>query len=250
MKLMTEPQLKQAIAHLLTTVNVGAVDGDRAQVAIKDIQFTRRFEEWLSDYQVHVAPDSIAIAEAKLIEMLGTVPTSATTLPFVAKDRFKLKKDGGICSYFGDNFKAWFMKGVGKTEAPFAGSTLRYGTLRRNATDMPQNPGGEAIIPTLGGEEKSETTLTEMFFLMEAQADGKEGILLTNGWANIFYVRDSAGVLRTVRVFWGGVGWGVDAYSVGGPYVWNDGHRVFSRNSDLKSLEPSAPGEVPSAPVA
>jgi hypothetical protein len=97
------------------------------------------------------------------------------------------------------------------------------------------------IIAELGGEEKSETTLSEMFSLMEKQGKGEDGVLLNNGYANIFYIRDLAGVLRAVGVRWGGGGWGVGADSVGGPDRWDGGYRVFSRNSVLESSEPSAP---------
>ena len=63
---------------------------------------------------------------------------------------------------------------------------------------------------------------------MERQSNGD---LLTNGYANIFYVRDVNGELRAVFVGWGGVGWSVRAYSVGDPDAWRGGDRVFSRNS-------------------
>ena len=66
---------------------------------------------------------------------------------------------------------------------------------------------------------------------MEAQQNGEKGSLLTNGYANIFYIKDVNGVLRTVRVSWGGGGWYVYAYAVTHPNGWDDGHRVFSRDS-------------------
>ena len=80
--------------------------------------------------------------------------------------------------------------------------------------------------------------------LMAKQAKGEKGALLNNGWANIFYVRDSAGVLRTVNVYWDGGRWFVNAFSVVNPDRWNDGYQVFSRNSVLESLEPSAPAST------
>lgn len=240
MKTSTQAQLNQLLAQLLTTADPSQMQHDRMQTAIKDTDLTARFYAFVNGYevlvpQVTVAPDSTAVTESDLIEMLGEVPTGANTIPFVANERFKLKRDGGICSYFGGNFKAWFLKGKGKIQSPFAGSTLRYGKLRRSATDKPQKPGAEAIIPALGGEEKAETTITEVFHLMTMQAAGEEGALLTNGWANIFYVRDQEGVLRSVYVFWYDGGWVVRASSVEDPSVWDVGDRVFSSNSELKS---------------
>ena len=77
---------------------------------------------------------------------------------------------------------------------------------------------------------------------MEKQGNkGEDGILLNNGYANIFYIKDQNGVLRPVGVYWCDDGWLVSAYSVGRPSRWDAGGRVFSRNSDLKSSEPLAP---------
>ncbi|MEK7606543.1 MAG: hypothetical protein AAB458_03080 [Patescibacteria group bacterium] len=154
-----------------------------------------------------------------LLDVIGTHLVLATTSPIFGIEKFKLKKDGGICSYLGDNFRSWFL---GKTEDPKSETTLRSARLTRNSPDKP-------ILETLG--DKAETSLAEMFAMMEVQADGKGGNLLVNGYANIFYVKDSTGMLRAVYAHWFGVGWGVHAGSVGGPSGWRDGGRVFSRNS-------------------
>ena len=169
---------------------------------------------------------TVEIVVKRILDMIGIVKTSATSEKFVAKDKFKLKKDGGICSYLGDNFLSWFLTGEGKVEDAIPEGELRYGKLTKGSVDGP-------IIEELGGEAKAETTLTEVFDLVSKQSDGqeKEDGLLTNGWANIFYVQDTAGVLRAVYVGWLGAGWLVDAYSVERPYAWGDGCQVFSRNS-------------------
>jgi hypothetical protein len=171
-----------------------------------------------------------------LLEPVSTVATSATTGAFVAKEKFIQdtgRKAKVKVSYLGDNFIAWFLKGKGKTEDPITEQTLRYGKLRKSSVDAP-------ILAELGGEAKAETTLTGVFFLMEKQASGEEGVLLNNGWANIFYVKDNAGVLRAVGVRWNDDGWIVNAYSVENPFSWDGGIRVFSRNSVLESSETSA----------
>ncbi|MEK7857204.1 MAG: hypothetical protein AAB288_14025, partial [Acidobacteriota bacterium] len=82
-------------------------------------------------------------------------------------------------------------------------------------------------------EAIAKTTLSAVYALMERQPKGESGEFLTNGYANIFYVRDATGKLRAVCVFWdaGNGGWGVDAGSVGFPFRWHGGRRVFSRNS-------------------
>lgn len=158
-----------------------------------------------------------------LLIPVGTTSIAATTDTFIARDRFvkNTKKNAPVnISYLSDNFSSWFL---GKTEEPFTGLTLKYGTLSCYSLDT-------AIIAELGGEEKSETTLTEIFSLMAQQPNGEKGVLLNNGYANIFYIRDAKGVLCTVVVYWGGDGWYVSASAldVGG---WDDDHQVFSCNS-------------------
>ena len=74
-----------------------------------------------------------------------------------------------------------------------------------------------------------ETSLTEMFVLMEKRGKGENGTLITSGYWNIFYVRDSAGVLRAVRVHWCDGGWSVGAVSVTVSHEWGAGDQVVSR---------------------
>ncbi len=165
-------------------------------------------------------------APAILSEVISTVTLSATTEKFVAKDKFVVdtgKKAKVKISYVGDNFKAWFTE---KTEEPFAGSTVYGRKLNRGSVDGP-------IISELGGQEKSETTLSEMYAMMERQANGEKSELLNNGYANIFYIRDITGTLRAVTVDWDGGGWYVEALSVGSPLGWFGGSQVFSRNSSV-----------------
>ncbi len=155
----------------------------------------------------------------ELFKMLGEVAFAGAT-NFVVLEKFKLKKDGGIFSYFGHNFTAWFS---GKIETEVVSSSLNYRKLTQSALDA-------TIISTLGGETKAETSLAEVFHLMSLQPNGEEGVLLTNGYANIFYVRDLSGVLRVVFVHWSGYGWRVRAGEVSRPVPWGGGDQVFSRN--------------------
>ena len=52
---------------------------------------------------------------------------------------------------------------------------------------------------------------------------------LNNGYANIFYINDFAGMLRAVVVGWGAEAWRVGVSSVEDPGRWGDGNHVFSR---------------------
>lgn len=158
-------------------------------------------------------------AVSPLLERLGTSLVLATTGPFVASEKFKLKKDGGICSHLGNDFQSWFL---GKTEEAKGETTLRFARLTRNSLDKP-------ILDELG--DKAETSLAEMFAMMEAQARRQESPLLVNIFANTFYIRDANNVLRVVRVFFVQGGWNVIAFSTYSPGGCSEGDRIFSRNS-------------------
>lgn len=159
-------------------------------------------------------------SKAVLLESIDTVTIPARAERFAASEQFVLNygpktKPGVLISYLGDNFKQWFL---GKVEEPLTKeTTLRYAKLVKSSVDGP-------ILAELG--DKAETTLAQIYALLELQKNGEGGVLLTNGWANIFYVNG-----RAVDVYWLGDGWHVDAYSVTGPDRWDDGLRVFSRNS-------------------
>lgn len=145
---------------------------------------------------------------------------------FVVADNFK-KGNAGIY-YLGDNFKKWFGDKV-ETNVPTA--TLSSRILTQSSVDDP-------IKAELG--ENHETLLSWLFEKIEAQADGREGELLVNGYANIFYIDG-----RVVRVFWdAGYGWYVFARGVTDPDSWYAGFRVFSRNSVLKSSETLVQAQV------
>lgn len=161
-----------------------------------------------------------------LLMMAGTVSVPATIKNFVASEKFVINTTATATVKIHElstNFKEWFLK---KVEASFAGSELRYQKLVTSSSDTP-------VISELGGKKKAETTLTEMFFLMEKQGHGQDGDLLINGLANIFYIRDVNSVLRCVCLYyWCGDGWDVYADSTTDPRDWSVDSRVFSRNSD------------------
>ena len=159
-----------------------------------------------------------------LLEFLGTIDIPASSESFIAKEKFVVNTSSNAkvrISYLGDNFKENFL---GKMEDPIGETTLQYGKLLKRSVDEP-------IIAELGGEVKVETTLVEMFSLIEKQGNGQSGTLLTNGYANIFYIRDVKGVLWAVACGWYDDGWRVVALFVGHPAEWDDGDQVFSRNS-------------------
>lgn len=153
------------------------------------------------------------------LRSVGTVVIPATTVLFAACKNFVVGNDRVKISRIGLDFREWFLE---KTEKPLAETTLCYANLVKQSADS-------QILRELG--DKAKTTLAQIFALMERQPKGKKGVLLTNGLANIFYVCDVNAELRAVHVNCYDDGWYVDAYSVTDPDRWNDGDRVFSRNS-------------------
>jgi hypothetical protein len=147
-----------------------------------------------------------------------------TTQPLVARKHFvrNISPKASIrISYIGGHFKRWFLK---KVEEPFATNVLRGSKLCKASNDGP-------IIAELGGEKRAETTLTEIFASMELQNGGTRKPLLTNGYANIFYVRDADNMLRAVCILWHNDGWSIDAWAIDASSKWSAGSLVFSRIS-------------------
>lgn len=161
--------------------------------------------------------------EKDLLVLLGTALVPPTD-GFVVCDKFVVDISDKVnvrIAWLGSNFKERFFE---KIEEPTEESQLCYHKLLEQSLDLP-------IIASLGGEDKAETTLAQVFSLMEKQGGGEAGVLLINGSANIFYVRDVNGVLRAVYVDLHGDGWRVYARSVESPHRWYVDDQVFSSNS-------------------
>ena len=163
-----------------------------------------------------------ALSKSELLKSLGTVFIPATTERFVVKEKFVVNIEDNAqvkISYLGNNFEEWFF---GKVEEPAAVTTLRYAKLLKSSVDGP-------ILVEVG--DRAEVLLSQIFTLIEQQKNGESSVLLDNGYANIFYVRDASLALRAVLVDWDGDGWSVGAGSVDDPHAWSGDDQVFSRNS-------------------
>lgn len=107
------------------------------------------------------------------------------------------------------------------------------------AFKLTQNMWDTKIIEKLGGEEevrKTAVTMDQIEQLIKAQWGGKAGIMLNNGYANIFYVIGKNDELFAVNVYWGSAydRWRVYAYGLDEVGNWSSGYLVFS-NKDLNS---------------
>lgn len=217
--------------------NLGGQDGDQWEQQLK--QFLRKEPCWING-EVAQAPAPKPLTD--LLEFISTIGFPATTSKFVAEDKFTINTKSNMqvkISSLGYNFTNWFLSHKGKTEDSIGKNTIMdYFKLRNPSTDY-------CIVEALGGEAKAEIYLSEMFFLMEKQKNGENGILSNNFvFYNIFYIKDRCGVLRRVYMFWNCTGWDIDADNVVNPYGWGIGSRVFSRNSVLESLKTLVPAQV------
>jgi hypothetical protein len=154
--------------------------------------------------------------QTPLLEPLETAVVPASTASVVIRDHFKNNTRVRFSTLFSE-FKSRFFD---KTEKPAAQASYRKYKLLQISADGP-------IIAELGGEGKVEGTFAAAFALLQRQPNGEAGILQTNGYANIFYVKDKKGALCAIRIGWTSEGWVVDAISVQDPLAWNGKHEIF-----------------------
>jgi len=151
-----------------------------------------------------------------LLEPLATAIVPASTAPVIIRHCFTKNTSVRLSTVFAE-FKNRFFD---KTESPKPETTYRKYKLLHISADGP-------IIAELGGESKVEAAFSAAFALLQRQAKGEEGFLQTNGYANIFYVRDKKRALCAIRIGWASDGWVVDAIAVEDPLAWNGKHEIF-----------------------
>lgn len=157
-------------------------------------------------------------AKPNLLQYVGKFHHGGHAGEFDVKNCFKKDNSDGIkFSGFGGNFTSNFLE---KVENKVPKGELKAHKLLRGAKDP-------EIIAALG--DGHETYLVDLYGLLTQQYHGEDGLLLTNGFANIFYIRDASGNLWAVYAFWDGGGWDVLARSIVSPIGWNADRQVFGR---------------------
>ena len=151
-----------------------------------------------------------------LLEPSATTVVPASTAPVVIRDFFTKNTSVRLSTIFAEFKKRFF----DKTENAMAETIYRKYILLHISADGP-------IIAELGGESKVEGPFTAAFALLQRQPRGEPGFLQTNGYANIFYVRDKKSALCAIRIGWASDGWVVDAISVADPLAWNGKHEII-----------------------
>ncbi len=159
----------------------------------------------------------------KLLEFVTTVLIAACE-KFVAKEHFKVDTShkakvriASLSEYFSKHL-------LPKTEGGVLAGEIKVHKLPQSSLDAP-------IMTELGDPHSYSTTLADMWGMLEKQSGGEEGVLLVNGYANIFYIHDTESNLWAVSGRWGVVsrGGNVIAFSVKYPRKWDAGSQVVSR---------------------
>lgn len=159
----------------------------------------------------------VSPAEASnLLRQIATVSVSGFR-EFVAKDHLRSANIGLIIE---SNFKYFFLEKIEKNVGPINLAVYR---LEKSSLDT-------SILAKLG--DCAEISLAYFFELLKRQAYRQKGQLLTNGFANIAYVRGSDGDLLAVSAQWRGSNhdWYVDVASINRPSRRLKGRYVVSRN--------------------
>jgi hypothetical protein len=122
-------------------------------------------------------------------------------------------------AFWDENFKKWFGN---KVEKPVVTSELVVHKLTTEARNT-------EIVSELGGEAKAEISFSEFHALLSKQGDGQKGVLITNDWANVAYIRDEHGILCVVKANWNDSGWFLYAFPIDDSRKWGAGAPVVSR---------------------
>jgi hypothetical protein len=210
--------------------NLGSEEGDQWETQLK--RFLNKEPCWMpAKARANPKPPANSNPKPKLaaLMLVSTITVPALTGRFVAKTRFVVgtsPKARVQIGYLGDEFTEWFLL-KGKPETSAGKATLRFHKLRKSAPNS-------AIIAKLGGEASAEISLASLYGLLIVQPHGESGVLLNDGLANLFYIRDHSGILRVVLVTWGEEGWDIGALPVEEKGEWLAGFQVLSGTSTQK----------------
>ena len=158
---------------------------------------------------------------------MATVDLPARAEPFAAADYFKNR--AGL--YVWDVFKRRVLAVASTVTTTPATKVTNFKLLKKTIDD-----GIRAELPEGHVFQGVNIFCSHFAGMIDRQSGGKEGPLLNNGCANIFYVNVGDRVV-VVIVGWnaGDQWWGVDACGLR-DIVWNAGHCVFSATAVAKAL--------------
>lgn len=187
---------------------------------------------WTEEFKLFLRKELEKKAEVvnKILRLLNSkIAIPAVTTPFVVAEHFQVNigpnavrewKTGEVkISSVSSNVQSWL---GGQTVAVRDGYTLSSHMLTKNAYDK---------VIRVEVSANHEGDLAGVHALLALQPEGEEGVLLTNGYANIIYITDASGTVRVVYVGWCGGGWHVGAYGLD-VAQWEADLQVLARNSN------------------
>ncbi len=134
--------------------------------------------------------------------------------------------------WLGDNFKKYLLN----ITQPFGNlpeAVVDKSVLKRNTTD--KDIMADIAVSEAEGLLSKEEILWRMHWLTQQQPNGKDGVLVNNGYATIIgYFMCNDGIVRVAYALWDSdySEWGCAVFGLGG---WHGGFEVLSRNGVLNS---------------
>lgn len=171
----------------------------------------------------------------KIAEMIAGVPKRVLKYLKLAEENVKISSPSfskakffgseyGVKIWMGDNFKSWILPEILETVPAFEGNFSSFDfTKSMYDSEIREEIGEGTITP--------DEWLAKTRVLILEQPKGEQGHLISNGYANIDYIRLKSGKVVAVAADWnsGSREWYLHAYDLDGDR-WSDGGRVFSRS--------------------
>lgn len=153
--------------------------------------------------------------EFQLLRLVTTVSVDEAKR-FVASERLQAANVG----WTGENFKRLFLD---KIEKNVPDGQIAIHSLVKGSLDP------EIMVEL--GRARRVIRLAHFFQMLERQAKGQAGPLLTSGAVNVAYCVGNDGNVWAVYADWDSVDryWYVVASSIGYPYEWHAGYQVLSQ---------------------
>ena len=155
------------------------------------------------------------IGETRLLRPIAVVNAPARTKPFDTSEFYQNRPGLYVWDSFRERLDIENCELVPSApERPYVASLLKKDAYDRDIRrELP---------------ESHLSTLEDIAGFIEAQPEGKQGFLLNNGYANIFYVAGKNGEIFAVDVGWGSDDrvWFVGGWRLGGLGGWSAGYHV------------------------
>lgn len=156
------------------------------------------------------------ITETRLLKPVAQATVPARTKPFTVSEFYQTGDGLYVYGAFADRLDLNVRQMVDSApERPYVASLLKANAYDKDIRNE---------LP-----ETHLSTLEDIAGLIEAQPGGKSGLLLNNGYANIFYVEGKNGEVFAVSVDWDSIRrkWMVGDWELGEVGDWRAAYQVL-----------------------